>query len=243
MGAGDAGRIFPIPGRFGTVLPDRAEGLGVIRRAALVAALTAVAALGGVVAQASAKVPYFKHVFVVVLENENASTTFGPYSQAPYLAQTLKNKGAYVPNYYGIAHNWLGNYMAMVSGLSPNIADAGGLPGLQRHHARHANAAGGQSSGPDASTRRVSRRSANQLGDAGYQWKGYMEDMNANAPQGRTVACRHPAIGAKDPMARRRLASDQYATRHNPFVYFHSMIDFSRRALSTTSTTRTSVTT
>ena len=92
-----------------------------IRRAALVAALTAVAALGGVVAQASAKVPYFKHVFVVVLENENASATFGPNSQAPYLAQTLKNKGAYVPNYYGIAHNSLGNYVAMVSGQSPNI--------------------------------------------------------------------------------------------------------------------------
>jgi hypothetical protein len=92
-----------------------------VRRAALVAALTIVAALAGGVAQASAKVPYVKHVFIVVLENENASTTFGPHTQAPYLAQTLKKKGAYVPNYYGIAHNSLGNYIAMVSGQSPNI--------------------------------------------------------------------------------------------------------------------------
>jgi hypothetical protein len=37
-------------------------------------------------------------------------------------------------------------------------------------------------------------------------------------------ACRHPAVGTQDTtqVARR---GDQYATRHNPFVYFHSLLD------------------
>ena len=36
--------------------------------------------------------------------------------------------------------------------------------------------------------------------------------------------CRHPAIGSVDPTLLAR-KGDQYATRHNPFVYFHSIID------------------
>jgi hypothetical protein len=36
--------------------------------------------------------------------------------------------------------------------------------------------------------------------------------------------CRHPAIGQQDPTQSAK-AGDQYAARHNPFVYFHSIID------------------
>ena len=43
----------------------------------------------------------------------------------------------------------------------------------------------------------------NQLGHAGYQWKGYMEDMNANAPKGQQSPCRHPAIGQRRSVAER----------------------------------------
>jgi hypothetical protein len=38
------------------------------------------------------------------------------------------------------------------------------------------------------------------------------------------VACAHPAIGGVD-QTQQASATDQYATRHNPFVYFHSIID------------------
>ncbi|MDQ6748773.1 MAG: phosphoesterase, partial [Candidatus Dormibacteraeota bacterium] len=54
--------------------------------------------------------PPIRHVFVIVLENEGVKTTFGPNSAAPYLAQTLKAAGAYVPNYYGVGHNSNANY-------------------------------------------------------------------------------------------------------------------------------------
>jgi hypothetical protein len=61
-----------------------------------------------------------------------------------------------------------------------------------------------------------------QLEEAGLSWRGYMEDM-ANTP-GQPTTCRHPAIGDTDDTQSAR-EGDQYATRHNPFVYFHSVID------------------
>ena len=61
---------------------------------------------------------------------------------------------------------------------------------------------------------------ADQLTAKKLTWKGYMEDMAS--------PCLHPEIGGKDPYVvavdqRRRTGA--YATRHNPFVYFHSIID------------------
>jgi hypothetical protein len=43
-----------------------------------------------------------------------------------------------------------------------------------------------------------------------------MEDMG--------TACRHPALNSRDTTQQARVG-DQYAARHNPFVYFHSIID------------------
>ena len=63
---------------------------------------------------------------------------------------------------------------------------------------------------------------ADQLSAAGLSWKGYMEDMGNRAGQPHT--CRHPTIGTPDSTQKARLG-DQYAARHNPFVYFHSLLD------------------
>ena len=52
---------------------------------------------------------------------------------------------------------------------------------------------------------------ADQLTAAGKTWKGYMEDMG--------TPCRHPQLGAVDDTQKARVG-DQYAARHNPFVYF-----------------------
>jgi hypothetical protein len=63
------------------------------------------------------------------------------------------------------------------------------------------------------------------------QWREYAEDMgNTPSRDGGTVDptggtdCAHPAIGSGDP-AELASAGDQYATRHNGFMYFHSIID------------------
>jgi len=167
-------------------------------------------------APAAAAVPHINHVFVIALENENASTTFGPDTEAPYLAQTLRSQGAFVPNYYGIGHESLDNYIAMVSGQAPNIETQADcqfftefFPGIP--------AAGGQYIGQGCVYPPGVETVANQLEDSGYTWKAYMEDMGS--------PCRHPAINARDNTQSARVG-DQYAARHNPFVYFHSIIDF-----------------
>jgi phosphatidylinositol-3-phosphatase len=197
----------------------------VIRRASVLFALT-FALLVGAAAQAAAKVPYVKHVFIVVLENENASTTFGKDSKAPYLANTLKRKGAFVPNYYATGHLSNANYIAMVSGQSPNLQNQADCqifndvtPGTTMSN--------GQAFGTGCVYPPGVETIGTQLGHAGYQWKGYMEDMNAIAPKGKQAPCRHPAVGQRDPW-QSATPTDEYATRHNPFVYFHSLIDFKR---------------
>src|SRR3954452_11409944 len=87
-------------------------------RLALVALVACLCALPA--AQASAALPPIKHVWIVVLENENYDTTFGPNSKAPYLAKTLTSQGRLLTQYYGIGHFSLDNFIAMVSGQPPN---------------------------------------------------------------------------------------------------------------------------
>ena len=62
-------------------------------------------------------------------------------------------------------------------------------------------------------------------------WRAYEQDMGNTPfrdggvpdPTGGTD-CGHPAIGATD-TAEVATAADQYTSRHNPFVWFHSVID------------------
>ncbi len=162
------------------------------------------------------------HVFVLILENEDYAKSFGSGSPAPYLATTLPAKGALVQNYYGIGHNSLDNYIAMISGQSPNLltqldcqtyADFTGLLTITD----------GQLLGLGCVYPSSVGNLADQLKAAGLSWKGYMEDMG-NTPTREAASCGHPAVGAQD-NTQTATAADQYATRHDPFMYFHSIID------------------
>jgi hypothetical protein len=61
-----------------------------------------------------------------------------------------------------------------------------------------------------------------QLTIKGRSWRAYIEDLG-NGPDA-AKSCRHPAPGAADETAQGR-AGDEYSTRLNPFVYFHSLTD------------------
>ncbi len=194
-----------------------------MRRVAISTALAA-ALIGTGAAPARADLPPIKHVFIIVLENENADRSFGAESPAPYLSGELRSQGAFVPNYYGIGHESLDNYIAMVSGQAPNVQTQADcqiftdfLPGIPT--------ADGQYIGQGCVYPRGVATIANQLEKAGLTWKGYMQDINNSAPPGKTEPCRHPSVGAHDETQSAEVG-DQYATRHNPFVYFHSIIDF-----------------
>jgi hypothetical protein len=58
---------------------------------------------------------------------------------------------------------------------------------------------------------------ADQVTAAGKQWKAYLADMGSST-------CMHPDSNAADDGPIPGAGSD-YATRHNPFVYFHSLLD------------------
>ena len=64
----------------------------------------------------------------------------------------------------------------------------------------------------------------NQLTAKGLTWRGYSEDMGNDPARDGGKTCAHPEVGSAD-KAFAASPTDQYATRHNPFVYFHSIID------------------
>src|SRR3954462_8022856 len=139
------------------------------------AALLAAAALGAATPAVAAPSAPGHHVFVIVLENEDADATFGPQSPAPYLAATLRTQGAFVPGYYGIGHNSLDNYLAMVSGQAPTAATQADCP-LFVDVLPGAPAADGQVVGQGCVYPPSVQTVAGQLTSRGLTWKGYMED-------------------------------------------------------------------
>jgi phospholipase C len=184
-------------------------------RRTLLTLLLAALGIAATVAPASAAPPPIKHVFVVVLENKGFDTTFGKNSQVPYLANTLTAQGELLSKYYAIGHASLDNYIAMVSGQAPAIdtqADcqfySDFFPGTI--------GANGQAIGQGCVYPSTVKTVADQLAAKGLSWRGYMEDMASN--------CEHPAANSFD-QTQTATAQSQYAARHNPFVYFHSLVD------------------
>ncbi|MGI8697752.1 MAG: alkaline phosphatase family protein, partial [Mycobacteriales bacterium] len=171
-------------------------------------------------ATASFSPPPIRHVFVINLENEGFKSTFRLNSPAPYLAHTLREKGMLLDFYYATAHNSLPNYIAQISGQGPNAdtqADCQTFSDFQGTGTVAPGQAVGQGCVYPASVRTLPE----QLDAKGFTWAGYMEDM-AHSPAPNT--CRHPALNSKDDTQTAELG-DQYAVRHNPFMYFHSIID------------------
>jgi hypothetical protein len=172
----------------------------------------------------AAELPPIRHVFVLLLENQNASNTFGSASPAPYLAQTLPAKGAMLSNYYGIGHASLDNYIALVSGQAPNEATQLDCPLFADFQLQQPELdAHGQALGRGCVYPNRVKTLPDQMEAAGLTWKGYMEDMG-NEPNRERATCGHPQIGARD-YTLIATVRDKYAAKHNPFVYFHSIID------------------
>jgi hypothetical protein len=166
-------------------------------------------------AAAAATAPQVGHVFVVNLENKGYDETFGPGSSAPYLSQTLTSQGQLLTHYYGTAHNSLPNYVAQISGQGPNAQTQGDCQ-VYSDFVGAGTVAPGQAVGNGCVYPSRVRTVADQLQDEGLTWKGYMEDMG--------TPCRHPAPNTVDDTQQAK-AGDQYAARHNPFVYFASIRD------------------
>src|SRR4051794_1513753 len=175
---------------------------------------------GGFASTTSAGV-HIGHVFIINLENKGFDKTWGPGSPATFLNGTLRPQGQLLTQYYGTAPASLGNYIAEISGQGPN-------PDTQSDCQTFTDFAStgtgdfGQELGHGCVYPTNVTTIADQLTAKGKTWKGYMEDIGNSATQPKT--CRHPAIGGNDSTIV-PTKKDMYATRHNPFVYFHSIID------------------
>jgi len=179
-----------------------------------------------------------RHVFVIVLENKNFDNTFGNSTQDPYLRTTLVPLGALLTRYYGTGHFSLDNYLSMISGQAPTADTeddcSPGLTGATNFNdvVQTGITPDGQVIASGGCVYPVSVKTLpDQLNAAGFRWRGYMQDMG-NDPARERATCAHPPIGigtdntsaAEAPSSAVPLG-DAYATRHNPFMYFHSIID------------------
>ena len=204
----------------------RAHALGGLRLAAAASAMVVVAALGPWTSSAqptASTAPPVRHVFVIVLENEGYAATFGNPSADPYLATTLPARGALLSDYDGIGHESNDNYLAMVSGQAPNPQTQADCQQYSDFVSAGVVVPPGQLTGSGCVFPASVPTIGNQLTSAGLAWKGYMQDMG-NVATRESTTCGHPALNTQD-MTQSAVAGDGYATRHDPFVYFHSVID------------------
>lgn len=182
---------------------------------------------------------HIRHVFIVVLENKNFDETFRTSTQDPYLQKTLVPLGALLTQYYGVGHASLDNYLSMISGQSPTpdtVEDC--VPGLSSDIGNYNDV---QQTGMSPDGQVIARSGciypasvktiADQLVAAGFSWRGYMEDMG-NDPTREKATCGHPKVGvrtdntnAAEPPSYSVPDGDAYATRHDPFMYFRSIVD------------------
>jgi len=181
--------------------------------------------------------PPIKHVWVIDLENESYGYTFGPsgHEFAPYLTETLPSEGALLTNYYGIGHDSLDNYVAEISGQSGNYElneDCGIFTPFVQFGGENFDkfTKYGQLSGGGCVFPKYVPTIAGQLTANGLTWREYAQDMGNDPHRDGTVmtpngpACGHPKLNGVDLTDTTGPANDSYATRHNPFMYFESII-------------------
>jgi len=223
--------------------------------AATVAAVSAVALLGlpsAATAASSSPVPAgaIKHVLVIDLENEDFDDSFGPSSPATYLNKVLVPQGQLLTNYYATGHFSTDNYLAQISGQAPNkVSGNDCITNTTTFASTYTDVTPGTLD-PDQATYPgqvdgsgcVYPASVQTIGDqlealgSGYShnqqlsWRQYAEDMGNDPardfgtadPLGGTD-CARPAVDGTFP--NHATATDQYAIRHVPFLFFHSVTD------------------
>jgi hypothetical protein len=135
--------------------------------------------------------PAIKHVFEIVLENEESSAIYAA-DAAPYF-NSLAAQAVKLNAMYGAGHASLDNYMAMFSGNEPNpnteLDCSAAAPGCAVPADQHG----------------MPTNLGDQLEAAGLTWKVYAESMPAPCTYSPTAPTTFNA---------------PYAERHNPGVFF-----------------------
>jgi phosphatidylinositol-3-phosphatase len=165
---------------------------------------------------AGSSLPKVGHVFEIALSTTSYAGAFGHGSAAPYL-RSLEARATLLSGYESLGAGELADYVAMVSGQAPNADTRDGCA----TYAEFPQGAAAETDGLVPGTGCVYPETALTIGDqvssSGHVWKAYIDDMG-------TQTCSHPNSDAVDDAA---LPGTEpgYDTRHNPFIYFHSLLD------------------
>jgi hypothetical protein len=172
-------------------------------RRCLAVAITVAFGLGALLAGAAGGAPAKKpprsavqHVFIVVIENASYDELTGPSAATTMPYLTsLAAKGVTLDQMFAIDHASLGNYIGVTSGYEANDKT--------KADCLHYDCV--YPTGQDDNI-------ANQLEAKHLTWTAYMDGM--------TQPCQKPPTqGAPDPFL------VGYATRHDPFMYYSSIVD------------------
>ena len=206
-----------------------------------------------------------KHVWLIILENKSYDATFTGLNQNSYLWKTLPSQGALLTHYYGTGHYSQDNYTSLVSGQATSFdlqadcdisnTDLGSNESIITKHK-------GKPFGPDDNYGQVMSLAGpnapdgengctyprktptlfNQFDAAGVTWKGYAQDLHAQAgredalggaPGSRENDPSHNPKSMKpsDDDKAKGISSftgaqenDQYVAKHFPFPWFHSIV-------------------
>lgn len=163
-----------------------------------------------------------KHVFVITLAGRGYDAAFGAASTAPYLATELRPKGALLTGYASLGRGDMPDYIAMAGGQPPNDETSAGCPTYTDIPLTAKADKQGTIEGTGCVYPNTVTTIGDQLSSSKRTWRAYVEDLEKGVPP--KTACRRPDANAADDTLKAR-PGDGYATRHNPFVYYRSLLD------------------
>jgi phosphatidylinositol-3-phosphatase len=154
---------------------------------------------------------------MIALSTPSFDAAWGRGSAADYLNRTLKPAGAFLARYESLSSAELPDYLALISGEAPNGDTENECATYSEFPPGRSPAASGQVPGPGSIYPNTITTVADQVTASGQVWKGYIAGL-------ASATCVHPNSGAADD-TQLPGAGPQYATVHNPFIFFHSLLD------------------
>ena len=169
-------------------------------------------------AQASAGIPRYEHIFLIIEENRSYGEIIGEKSIAPNINRLAAQYGQ-ATQFYAEVHPSEGNYVAMLGGDTFGIHDDDAYyckPNMQDSMCPKSNKA-------DYVEHTVTAPSlVDQLESRGLTWKAYMESIPApGSGAARWPSADKPVIG---------VPAELYAVKHNGFMTFKRVQDDPHRA-------------
>jgi hypothetical protein len=169
----------------------------------------------GTNASADGELPKVGHVFEIALSTTGYQAAFG-HGRAPYL-RSLERKGTLLSGYRSLGSSELADNLAMISGQVPNADTRGGCTAYAEFPTAVVAKANGLVPGKGCVYPETALTLGDQVSSSGHVWRAYVEDMGKQT-------CSHPNSNAVDDLALPG-TDPGYDSRHNPFIYFHSLLD------------------